>query len=397
MKRALFRVLALTLAAMVFLSFTGLALTDSKAAPKEALRFNEEGKFRLMMINDTQDTDRVNPRLVKFINSALDAIQPDLVVFVGDNVADAFFGATDAKVEKAISHIIKPLEVRNIPFLVTFGNHDAETGVSNDRQMEMYKAYENCYVDVNINYGDLKDQGPEEGVYSGDYSLPILSSDAGKVAFNIFTMDTHNRDEITRGYDGVYPDQIEWYEGVSQKQKAANGGEAVPSLLFQHISVPEIVKLMKVVPAGTPNARRRGTTWRVLDEELYINGNFGEASYPSETDRKIEQYDSWLEQGNIAGAFFGHDHCNSFMGRTRDGIILGYNGGAAFRSYGDGDKRSVRVFDIDEKDPWNYESHLRTYGELTGERFDLYITDIFSLRWFDLLLEKFIGLFVDFS
>ncbi len=375
MKKKLFKIFAFSLAILMLFGLTAAA----QAEEKQSLRFDRDGNFKLMMINDTQDTDLVNPRLVKFINAALDAEKPDLVVFVGDNVADAFFGATDAKVEKAISHIVKPLNQRNIPFLVTFGNHDAETGVSNERQLEMYKAYSNCYMDMSA-----------EGPFAGDSSLPILSSDGSKLAFNIFTMDTHNKDE-NGDYDGVYQEQIDWYEQISAEQKAANVGEALPSLLFQHISVPEIVNLMREVPAGTPNARRRGTTWRILDEEFYIDGNFGEASYPSGMNRG--QYASWLEQGNIAGAFFGHDHCNSFSGRTRDGIVLGYNAGSAFRSYGDGDKRSVRIFEINENDPWNYESRLVTYGELTGEHFDFYISDIFSLRWFDLIITKVIGYF----
>ena len=76
------------------------------------------------------------------------------------------------------------------------------------------------------------------------------------------------------------------------------------------------------------------------------------------------QYASWLKQGDIAGAFFGHDHTNNMVGKTDDGITLGYNAGCGFNLYGDGLNRSMRMFVIDENDAWNYNTYLVKYGDI---------------------------------
>ena len=64
----------------------------------------------------------------------------------------------------------------------------------------------------------------------------------------------------------------------------------------------------------------------------------GEAPCSENFDNITGQYQSWLEKDNIIGAWFGHDHVNTFEGVTDDGIRMGYNGGTGFRSYGNGDR-----------------------------------------------------------
>ncbi len=63
-------------------------------------------------------------------------------------------------------------------------------------------------------------------------------------------------------------------------------------------------------------------------------------------------YDAWRKSGCMKGAFFGHDHTNTFDGMDRNGIRIGMTksincGG----SYGDGDP-GLRVF------------RIRTFGSL---------------------------------
>ena len=354
--------------------FIPVSAAGKNTGIKKPLQFNSGGTFKIMMMNDTQDTDFTSSKMLNFINKALDIEKPDLVVFVGDNVADFFIGATKARVNKAIDNIVQPLAKRGIPFAVVFGNHDEETGVSKEDQMAMFTSYANCYA---------VDEGASlSGV--GTYNLPVLSSDKTKTAFNIYMMDTHNMD-ANGDYDGVHADQIAWYEATSNALKAANGGKAVPSLLFEHIPVQEIFKLLKEVPFGTDGAVRNGLKWYALNENL-AQGTF--LVNPCSTVAAIGQYESWLKQGDIAGAFFGHDHANNFAGKTADGITMGYNGGTGFRAHGNGDKRSIRIFNINENDPASYETHAIFYGDLMNDHFKFYISDIFSLRWFDVFITK---------
>jgi len=370
-KKLISVVMALCLTAALFFPASAAAKSTGEKKP---LQFNSGGTFKILMMNDTQDTDFTNPKMINFINKALDTEKPDLVVLVGDNVADLFFGATKARVNKAIDNIIQPIAKRGIPFAVVFGNHDGETGVSEEDQMAMFTSYADCYA---------IDEGPSlSGV--GTYNLPILNSDGTKTAFNIYMMDTHNKD-ANGDYDGVHADQIAWYEATSNALKATNGGKVVPSLLFEHIPVQEIYKLLKEVPFGTDGSVRKGTTWYTLNENL-ATGTL--LDIPYSTVAYTGQYESWLKQGDIVGAFFGHDHVNNFVGKTPDGITLGYNGATGFRAHGNGDRRSMRVFNINENDPADYETHSIYYGDLMNDHFSFYISDIISLRWFNVFLTK---------
>lgn len=50
------------------------------------LRFNPDGKFRIMQIADIQDTQITSRDTVEFIAAALDKDKPDLAVFTGDQI-----------------------------------------------------------------------------------------------------------------------------------------------------------------------------------------------------------------------------------------------------------------------------------------------------------------------
>ena len=77
------------------------------------------------------------------------------------------------------------------------------------------------------------------------------------------------------------------------------------------------------------------------------------------------QYASWRKQGDIAGAFFGHDHTNNMVGKTDDGITLGYNAGCGFNLDGDGLNRSMRMFVIDENDALELQQPISPeYGDI---------------------------------
>ena len=115
---------------------------------KEGLKFNEDGTFKILQFNDTQDVGLgVDRRLVKFIEAALDLEKPDLVVFVGDQLSDFYPFGTKEDMKKSIDNIIAPLAERNIPFLVTLGNHDHDhfSKFSKAEQFQAYSSYANCY------------------------------------------------------------------------------------------------------------------------------------------------------------------------------------------------------------------------------------------------------------
>ena len=115
MKKMLSAVLALV---MVF-SLTAVAFANGTANPQGALRFNADGKFKILFLADVQDGYPMKEAAVKFINEALDATQPDLVVFGGDNIV-----CDDIQ---AYEQLLAPLVARGVKFTFVFGNHDDES------------------------------------------------------------------------------------------------------------------------------------------------------------------------------------------------------------------------------------------------------------------------------
>lgn len=361
------------------------------AGTPDKLSFNEDGTFRILQLNDTQDIDKMNKKTVAFLKAAISQEQPDLIVVPGDMLSDMFFGATEKRIKKAIIALASIFNDAKVPFAVTFGNHDhdLEDKLSTTEMMAVFKQFEYCVSQAGTTEND-----------PGSYNVPIYSStDSSKIALNIYMMDTNNKNKAGTGYAGVYPEQVEWYKQKSDELKAANGGEVVPSVLFQHVPVKEIYQFVdSVTYKEAQNAcfslgERR---WFALNRNSDLIGDdnvMGEAPCSEPIDYTTGQYEAWLEKGDIIGAFFAHDHVNRFMGRTKEGIILGYNGGTGFRSYGDGDKRSMRVFNFNENDVENFETHSIFYKDVVGESFSYYFTDFLSPAIIGDILRAFLKMF----
>ena len=78
------------------------------------LRFNKDGKLKIMQISDTQDIDIPREAMIMFMEKALDAEKPDLVVFTGDQIAGG-------KIETAegVYAGIKAIPMRDAPSAAT--------------------------------------------------------------------------------------------------------------------------------------------------------------------------------------------------------------------------------------------------------------------------------------
>ncbi len=364
------KLLSLMLAVILIFSFSVIAFAEDDTSVQ--LQFNSDGKFKIMQVNDTQDTHNINNRTVEFLNAALESEQPDLVVIVGDMLSDMFVFDSEKNITKALYVLGKIFNDAKTPFTVTFGNHDHEyTDVlSTDEMIAVFEQFE-YFIRGN-------------GCDAGTFNLPVLSSDGSSYPFNIYVMDTHNKSEEVGGYEGVYPEQVEWYKNTSDKLKEQNGGKVVPSLLFQHIPVKEMHQFYTEGEKGGSNSffNLNNGNWYKLDDTLLISDEsvsfVGEPPYSEPQSYTTGQYEAWLEKGDIIGAFFGHDHINNFVGKTTEGIVLGYNGGSGFAAYGSGDRRSVRIFEIDENDVENYVTRSVFYSDVTGKNISFYPTDILS-------------------
>ncbi len=354
MKKIISVILAFVLAfAMLLPAGASVQNADNK------LQFGADGNFRIMQIADIQDGPFLFEIVRDFLKNVIPAEKPDLIVLSGDNISAGastigVHGADLMLVEAAIDRFMSIFEDCGVPVAVVFGNHDAEELVTKEEQIAMYQKYDNC---VAIDEG--------EAVYGcGTYNLPIYSSkDSSKIAYNLWMTDSNMYDEENGGYDYVHQDQIDWYVNKSNELKAQNGGEVVPSMMFQHIIVNEIYDALLEVSASTEGAVEHNGKYYILNPENTAEGGvLHESPCPSTVNGG--QFDAIKNQGDVVAMFFGHDHVNNFV-VEHEGIDLVNTPGVGFNSYGD-EGRGVRIIDIKEGTT-DYETEVITYKAYYGD------------------------------
>ena len=327
---------------------------------KTPLRF-KNGKFKIMLIGDLHESydmysdnaankaDDMNNLLTK----AVEQLNPDLVVYLGDNAG----ADNEMQMRSVISRILYPVSVRDIPFAVVFGNHDRECAVSLKDQMRLYNEHDNCYM-----------YNADESITGyGNYNILIKSSKSDNDIFNLWFMDSNNlaENQELSYYDWVHEDQIEWYKKTALSLKEKNGGQVIPALLFQHIPVPEEYELLREAkPHEKLDSVSGHLKWADKNYVLKdtVEGYLGEG--PCTPCVNSGQFAAWKEIGDVAGAFFGHDHMNDFAGYV-DGIMLAQSKTAGFRPYTDGCRSGVRLITLSENDLQNINTrmyHFKQFG-----------------------------------
>ena len=162
-------------------------------------------------------------------------------------------------------------------------------------------------------------------------------------------------------YDTVDAEQVAWYNEQSAAFRIANDSQALPSIAFCHIPVPEVYQLLTEVPKGTKGALKgvgvgKGKYY-VPNETALFDGEVNEAPCPSSENHGL--FDAYLANGDVFLTVNGHDHINSFIGSV-DGIDIANAPGSSYTSYGSDDIRGVRLFRFSEHNVRDYETiHVR--------------------------------------
>lgn len=377
------KVISILLSLAMLLSFCVMA----NAADSGELRFGSDGKFTVLQISDPQDDHNPAYDMVNLVKLAIEQSDPDLIVFTGDIVEDSRIGdigiddesfregveidgdyeQTLANVTATCAAVFAEAESRDIPFAVIQGNNDYQSGVTNEDWLKIYNSYENSLTvdESNDSTGRI------------DYNLEIKASDSDETIFNIWLMDTEK--------SAVTDEQIAWYKSESAALKAANGGKAVPSILFQHIPTDDIGNLFEKCNFWDEGASigDDGKCYR-LNQEI-ASGYHAGAIAPGATS---EQFKAWKEYGDVLGAYFGHWHTEGYTG-TWDGIELGFTYGCEFAKPG---PYGVRVFTLHEDDIENFDNDLYTYeGSVRTDdaRLELQVDEPYAE--YDNIIEEIIG------
>ncbi len=345
------KVFSLILSVILVFSVCTIGFAGHKEDAK--LKFNDDGKFTILTLADVQTGYPMDEDMIYFIEESIKFSKPDLVVFLGDNVVNENL--------QTYSDMLAPLIDAGVPYTMVLGNHDQENsgGLTREQIVEIYQGYE----------GFLGYDADPSLHGAGTHNLPILSSDGSKLAFNLWMFDcgdyVYNSYGENLGYDWVRKDQIEWYNNVREELKAENGGEAVPSLVFQHI-IPqepcrEIFYVTDVQLGEVTKNFSDGTAMTFIPDISKYNGYLFEPCCPGYGNDG--QWDAMVNGGDVLGVVCGHDHMNSFIADV-NGIDMIMTPGCTYDSYNSHINQGARVFVLDEADTSTYETYLLTSNKL---------------------------------
>lgn len=294
----------------------------------QSLRFSKSGKFKIVQFTDVHwiagnpASDIAGERM----NEVLDAENPDLVIYTGDLI----FGAP---AKEGYMKALEPVLKRHLPFAVTFGNHDDESGMSRSELLALLRTLP----------GNLS--STTEGISGvSNYVLTVASSSVkGNDAAVLYFFDSHSYTSIEelKHYNWIQPDQIAWYTSLSNGYKAANSGTPLPSMAFFHIPLPEYNEA-------------------VCNENAQMMGYRGEAACSPKINSGL--FASMRSQGDVIATFVGHDHVNDYLVNWRSiALCYGrYTGGGTVYNHIPGGN-GARVIELTEGSR-SFHTYIRIAG-----------------------------------
>lgn len=257
-------------------------------AQKPELKFNEDGKFKIVQFTDTHviHEDKRSDVAIERMNEVLDAEKPDFVIYTGDLI----FGRP---AKESLLRALEPVISRGVPFGVTWGNHDDEELLTREELYAIVKEIPNNYT--------VETEGLT-GVTN--YVLPVKTSNGKKDACILYVFDSnaYSKMEEVGGYDWIAYDQVNWYKEQSKAFTDANKGNPLPALAFFHIPLPEYHDVLQ-------------------DEGAFLYGLRKEKPCSPEVNSGLAL--AMLQARDVMAVSVGHDHVNDFIAEWRN-IMLCY-------------------------------------------------------------------------
>ena len=323
-----------------------MGLTENLNCKRE-LRFDENGRFKILMLSDIQETLQYDERSLRDMDALIEKEQPDLVLLGGD-ICNGLVLKTAQELGEYLDIFTAPMEKRGIPWAHVFGNHDHDIPVDAVEKTLLYERYVHCVSKHTT------------GIHgTTNYMLPIKAHESDEIAFAVWGMDTGNRIEETSipyeedfekfnrprvqgPWDILHFDQLMWYwNGSVELEKHC--GNTVSALMMMHIAPWEFQYVVDN-PAYTGC---KGSTVEQMNIG-YLNSGIVAAV---------------LQRGDVKCIACGHSHEDCFEGEYA-GLKMCLDACAGYSPYGIDELRGGRVFILNEQQPEKIETHMVHYSQM---------------------------------
>lgn len=293
----------------------------------------EQPSLKIVQFTDlhlTYGFDYNDQRTFKLIRDITLAVEPDLIVFTGDQTLSIYGDLLYGELSRQVDGL-------NTPWTFVFGNHDDDFQSYEQVLRALYRTNpENLYFKVGPS---LSSEGFRADGY-GNFYFNYYYNDLP--FYNLYFLDSHDEldrresDSLSR-YKYLTPAQVSWFE----TKVSADALDNIKSSVFMHIPLVEY--------AEAPNSAT-----------YLLSGLIGESIY---TQSKNTGFFTVMQNSGVSEAVFvGHDHRNNFV-FEKEGIKLVYGQNSGFNGYGNM-RRGARVIEINEGEPLNT---YVIYGDLEYE------------------------------
>lgn len=243
--------------------------------------------------------DRVWDNAYRYVQEAIDAAQPHLIVITGDNVYGEFDDSG-----RQFRDFCDFFENLGIPWAPVFGNHDNETEFGVDRQCAYFESLPHCLFmrgDATGHGNYAVTLGTDLRIRDDERSVP--SSNVPSAVRTLLMLDSHG----CLTHPGIRPDQIALCQKALDEIRERCG--TVPPL-FACYHIPSDEFLRAAADAGYQHV---DDVWAKYEIGMTLparNGDFGKRDDPQGCVGDNEAFLEFFKAAGGNGIFVGHYHKN---------------------------------------------------------------------------------------
>lgn len=294
--------------AKILCSLVGLLALSSCGVPPVALDSEDyvtnlemEGdEFRVLQLTDIHWSFNTDMKAQSaYLTALVEYAKPDCLMITGDSLLDA--------TKDIATRLYSLIDSFNIPYGVTYGNHDMQGLWSTKWMNELISSGENAIFK------------PVNDRLHGETNFVANVKKDGKTVWQLYGIDsnTYVQRGLTYEYDRIQESQVEWYVAQAEKAKRENGGQYVPAMSYFHIPLWEWAEAWYLNPEGELGELNEKHTNVVAG---LTDGRDPIPFYPGDKDS------TFFEEASVRGMkgmFTGHDHANDWVGMY-EGVLVGY-------------------------------------------------------------------------